>query len=210
MSIAYEVYAARMELAVRKLGELAEAVFSGRAATRLKQGADELTVVNMRDVSTVIAPDSQLEIASNVSALDAAKVMLRAGDILVTNRGSVRAAVVGPENANNVAGANTVVVRLGPGIPPNVVAAFLRHSRIAGLLTKEFSGSTTPGFSVDGLKALQICLPETAALEQMSAMMDAAEQYYNASLIAAESRRDLAMEIVARSLSPEKATTFVD
>jgi hypothetical protein len=190
-----------MRSSVKQFGDLADAIFSGRASTRLKRGPDELTVVNMRDVSTTIAPSDQLEIAVDVSASDATKFMLRDGDVLVTNRGTLRAAVVGPGNANNVAGANTVVVRLRSEFPPNVIAAFLRHPRIGDLLAKEFSGSTTPGFSVDGLKSLPIRVPESAQLEQLSAMVHATDQYYTAFLIAAEARRDLALELVVRNLS---------
>lgn len=191
-----------MTLADNPLGELVESIFSGRAATRLKPGSDELAIVNMRDVGTAIAPRNQLEVARSVSAHDASRVLLREGDIIVTNRGSVRAAVVSSENIDDVAGANTVVVRLLPGIPPNVIAAFLRHPRIAGLLMKEFSGSTTAGFSVEGLKSLRISLPDTEALAALSAMADAAEKYHAACLIAAESRRALAFELIMRNLSP--------
>lgn len=186
----------------RPLGELVESISSGRAASRLKPGSDSLSIVNMRDVGTAIAPRDQLEVAHSVSAHDASRVLLREGDVIVTNRGSVRAAVVGSENVDDVAGANTVVVRLRPGIPPNVIAAFLRHPRIARLLMKEFSGSTTAGFSVEGLKSLRICLPDTDALAALSAMVDAAEQYHAACLIAAVSRRDLAFELIMQNLSP--------
>jgi hypothetical protein len=184
------------------LGAIADAIFSGKAVSRLKPGGDAVPIVNMRDIDVDIAPLAKLDSQDDVSAADLAHLRLMKGDVVMTSRGAVRVGVATLEHAGAIPGANTVVVRLPPHIPPKVVAAYLRHPRIEALLLREFTGSTTAGFSIEGLKKLSLNLPEELELQQMNQMIDAADRYYTAMLEAANARRDLALELVARNLSP--------
>lgn len=187
---------------VGNLGALAQAIFAGKAVSRLTPGEDTVTIINMRDVGVEIAPRSALEVQDKVNASGLAHLRLQPGDIVMTSRGTIRAAVADAEHAGAIPGANTVVIRLPPHVPARVIAAYLRHPRIVATLMREFVGSTTAGFSVAGLGRLPLVLADKLTLDQMDQMIDAEGRYYAAMVEAAEARRDLALELVMRNLSP--------
>ena len=201
--MAFVIYAKGMSDPVFSLGEAAGDIFAGKAASRLPAGDDAVSIVNMRDVDTVLPPRSVLEIQEQVSAKSLARFAVEAGDIIMTARGAIRVGVADREHAGAIPGANTVVIRLKPGLPPRVVASYLRHPRTIATLLHEFVGSTTAGFSVAGLARLPIALPDDVILRQMDEMIDAAERYVLASNEAAKARQELTLELVAGNLQPQ-------
>jgi hypothetical protein len=186
------------------LAELATDIFSGKGASRLKTGARgaEKLLVSIKDIETSIAPRSDLEVVRVAPGPDVERLCLHTGDVVITARGAVRAAVVREEQAGALAGANLVVVRLQPEIEPDVIAAYLRHPRVEQELLADFVGSVTPGFSVSGLRKLPIALPSRSDLSAMNEMVRRADQYHDAMLQAAEARRAIALELVQRALRP--------
>lgn len=187
------------------LGDISRSVFAGKAASRLPPGEDTLAIVNMRDVDMMLTPRTELETQAGVNAASLSRLALEIGDIVMTSRGAIRAGVAKAEHAGAIPGANTVVIRLRPDVPPRVIASYLRHPRTVAALLREFVGSTTAGFSVAGLTGLTLALPEQEILGQMDEMIDAAERYVVAMNQAAQARQELALELVARNLLPEDA-----
>lgn len=187
------------------LGDLALNIFAGKAASRLPSGTDTLAVMNMRDVDTSLTPRAGLEIQQDVDAEALARLAIETGDIIMTSRGTIRAGVALAEHVGAIPGANTVVIRLRPKLPPRVLASYLTYPRTVAALLREFVGSTTAGFSVAGLAKLAINLPDQATLEHMDAMMDAVERYVIATTQAAQARQGIAIELVARTLQPGEA-----
>lgn len=184
------------------LADAADRIFAGRMTSRLKPGLDDFPIIGVRDVGDSIGRVNQLEVAQGLSGADAQRVSVQAGDIVVTSRGAVRAAVVEAEHEGAIAGVNTVVVRPRSSSSSTVLAAYLRHPRTIETLLRDFSGSTVPGFSIETLRALPLDLPDEETLRQMEDMVMAAYRYHSAMTEAANARLTLALDLVAQNLAP--------
>lgn len=181
------------------LGEIAE-VFAGKASTRLKSGASEAPLVNLRDIGREgLASVEQMEHVA-IAPDERARFGIQPGDLIASVRGTFRVAVAGPEHDRAVAGANTAVIRLRRGIPPNVVAAYLRHPEMTARLMSAFTGSTIQGISLENLKQTEIRLPDHGTLAALDELVDAEGRYHYATLASAEARRTLMLELVRQAM----------
>jgi len=183
------------------LGSLAE-VFAGKPATRLKPGPHEAALLSMRNIADGLYTSGETD-RVDVSLKDVARLMVKAGDLIASVRGSFRVAVVSEEHRGAIAGANTAVIRLRSTVPSVTVAAYLRHPEITDHLQRAFVGSTVPGISLDDLRATPIELPTPDRLRMLARLVEAGETYYAAAHEAAEKRRQVMLEVVRASLSRE-------
>ena len=191
------------------LGELAHSVFVGRSLSRIKLAPDApaTPVISARDVQDVLPPVETLETIQAVFNRDLEDVRLQAGDVVVTARGPVRAAVVEDEHKGALAGPNLVVVHLDPGPLPYVLAAYLRHPVIQERLQASTRGTATTGLGVSDLRALPLRRPGAYGLETTSEIVVLTNRYAVAALTAVEKRRQLALRFAYDALLPDPADT---
>lgn len=138
-----------------QLGELADQIIVGRSLRGLATDGASRPVLNLRDVTRVLAPMDNLDTAL-ATAAEIERLQLEPGDVVVTARGNIRAAVVSGYQAGTLLGANLIAIRLRNSLSPHLLAAFLRHPTTIATLTADFAGTTTAGFTVDSLRRLPI------------------------------------------------------
>lgn len=185
------------------LGAVAD-LFAGKPITRLTLGKEQARLLGVRNIGDNLTTSGELEPVT-VDPTEVDRFGLRAGDLVASVRGSFRVALVDPDHIGAIAGGNTAVIRLGDGLPPQVVAAYLRHPEITGRLMTAFVGSTVPGISLDALRRTPLRLPERSVLEQLAGLVEAAERYHDAEMRAAQARIALVNESVLRALGKEAA-----
>lgn len=184
------------------LGDIAD-IFAGKASTRLKSGADDAPLVNLRDIGRErLGPVDEMEMVA-ISSDERSRFSILPSDLVASVRGIFKVAVAGNEHARSVAGANTAVIRLRPGIPPHVIATYLRHPEMTARLMSAFAGSTIQGISLDNLKRIEICLPDRSTLAALDELVEAENRYHNAILASAQARRTLTLELVRKAMGKE-------
>jgi hypothetical protein len=190
-----------------RLADIAD-VFSGRPISRLR--GDEVLfprrVLALRDVTTRVARIDSLEEVEAPLGSETERLSLRSGDIVVTSRGRVRAAVSEAEHEGVLVGPNLVVVRLNhSGLPPELLAAYLRHPEVERELLAQMPGTGTPGFTVEGLKSLEVQMPVAPAAQDLSELVSHVENYYSHLIKGAMLTRSAVLEVVYDTLNPNDA-----
>lgn len=160
-----------------KLAEIAD-VFSGRPPQRVVEGeaTANVPVLSMRDVGQRITPLEDLDLTPVGGEPDPTR-RLQAGDVVVTSRGRVRAAVAGEEHAGMLVGPNLMIVRLRDSMPPALLAAYLRHPIVEARLLEDISGTGTPGFSMDTLRSLPLRRVSSDRAVALAALVEETDQY---------------------------------
>lgn len=189
------------------LALLADAIFSGRPTSRIRldPSAAPSLLVSARDVGLVLSPPEALdkiEAAADPS-LDAAR--LQPGDVVITARGSLRAAVAGLEHRDAIPGPNLIVVRPRPEIPGAVIAAYLRLPSVQARLQAAAYGTATVHFGVEDVKKLTMKLPPADDLKGLAETVALTDRYVAAATRAIEARRQIALERLRDALEPESA-----
>lgn len=184
------------------------AIFSGRPMSRIriKPGAPPIRIVSARDVGVVLAPAGALETieAAPDRSLDSAR--LEAGDVLVTARGTVRAAVALPEHEGAIAGPNLIVLRPKAEMPGAVIAAYLRLPGVQRRLQAGAYGTATVHFGVDDLKGLTMTVPPQVELQRLAEAVTLTDLYVETSNRAAAARCQIALEQVRQALETTEAS----
>ncbi len=186
-----------------KLESLTTDIFAGRAIVAPLEG-ESRPVIALRDVTTRIKAVDALQ-AVTASPAEVRKLSVLAGDVLVTARGSTRAAVAKVEHEGALAGANLIVIRLDGRLPPELLAAYLRHPTIQATLKADFAGTTTVGFSVESLKKLElrgVSEPEATILSQFVEANDAYAEHLRS---AARLRQDASAQAVFDRMSADRS-----
>lgn len=186
------------------LGDMAQ-VFAGRAVKRASPDTDSrpLRIVGLRDIGRRMAPLTDLEEVEVAEGDEGARSLLQPGDVLVTSRGSnIRAAVVREEHAGAVAGPNLIVVRLGGFLRPELLAAYLRHPFISAQLLREFSGSSTAGFTIDSLRRIDLQITDDGCADLLADLVQRVDAYSEYQARAVELHQALADEAIFEHLNP--------
>lgn len=185
-----------------QLGDLAH-IFAGRAVKRAEDG-HPVALVGLRDIGRRIAPRSDLEEVKIVDEAESSRLTLLANDVVVTSRGAnVRAAVAQEDHEGALVGPNLIVVRLkGEDLPPDLVAAYLRHPLVSAQLLREFAGATTPGFTIDSLKRLPVQLTNAVCSQMLAELVRRVDDYSEYHLKAVQLHQAAAEEAVFEHLGP--------
>lgn len=130
----------------------------------------------MRDVGVRIAPRAVLDTAV-VGGQPDPRRRLAPGDVLVTSRGRVRAAVAQSEHAGVLVGPNLMLVRPMGGYPSALLAAFLRHPAIEARLLELTATSGTPGFTMDDIKSLELGEVSSERARKLAQLMEETDAY---------------------------------
>jgi restriction endonuclease S subunit len=126
---------------------------------------------------------------------------LRAGDVVVTARGSLlKCAIVAKGHGGVLPTSNVIVVRPAPVLRPELVLALLRHPWTQNQLMRETSGASVPTLKVASIARLRLVVPAIDEQDELARLMALAEHQYEAALEAARLRRDLALDVVMRKL----------
>jgi hypothetical protein len=184
------------------LGDVAQ-VFSGKAATRMLGGSHEARVINVRDLRETLAPMAEMDVVT-VSEKEAARLKVRAGDLIATVRGSFQVAVILPEHEGALAGANTAVIRLKADVPPSVIGAFLTHPSTQRFLLSSFVGSTVPGVSLESIRRVAFHLPEGMQLHLLDEVVSLTMAYTQSASRSIARRQALSLELVYNFLAEER------
>jgi type I restriction enzyme M protein len=178
-------------------------IFTGIVPSRLKGGpeAPRYPVLNTKDVSFALPEPAELE----QLALDDPTVQdrfgLKAGDIVLTARGSrVRAGVAREVHVGLIAGANLIVARPSAVIDPVVLATWLQHPKVQDRLLQSRSGVGTPGFTTRQLAALEIVVPSAGEQSELRTITELAARQYEAAVRSASLRKTLANDLVFDTL----------
>lgn len=160
-----------------KLAEIAE-IFLGRPPAKVDEGATTATapIVALRDVASRITPRDRLE-EVEVSGDPDPQRRLRRGDIVVTARGRIRSAVAEAQHEQALLGPNLLLVRLRESIPPEVVAAYIRHPLVAPSLLSDQGVSATASLAVDALRSLELAQLDVDCAEALAELVRETEDY---------------------------------
>jgi len=184
-----------------QLAEIAH-VYLGRAPARDGGGVGPFVPVpllTMRDVGVRIAPRDQIETVGLGAPPDPDR-LLRTGDIAVTSRGRLRAAVAEREHEGVLVGHNLILVRLHQSLPPYVLAAYLRHPVVEEELLSETSSAGTPGLSLDNLRNLNLQNISEGRADLLAELVEQTEAYRRELEEGVRRLAEAATESVFRSL----------
>lgn len=153
-------------------------VFSGRPPRRAETGeaTTRVPLLTMRDVGVRISPRPALDEAEVTGDPDPNR-RLQLGDVVVTSRGRIRAAVAQEEHEGVLVGPNLMFVRILTDFPATLLAAYLRHPEIEARLLGDTGGTGTPGLSLDTLRNLSLRAVTAPRASSLSALVEEAENY---------------------------------
>lgn len=130
----------------------------------------------MRDVGVRIAPRTVLDTVV-VGGQPDPRRRLQPGDVLVTSRGRVRAAVAQSEHAGVLVGPNLMLVRPTGRYPASLLAAFLRHPAIEARLLELTATSGTPGFTMDDIRSLELGKVTSDRARKLARLVEETDAY---------------------------------
>jgi hypothetical protein len=186
------------------LGEIAQ-IFSGRPVRRVPDGDAwrSARVVGLRDVGRRISPAAEIEEVQVAETDDVARSALQVGDIVVTARGAnVRAAVATSDHEGLLAGPNLIVVRLGGGAPPEMIAAYLRHPEVSARLLRDFVGTSTGGITIESLRRVELAMTDSDCAARLSELVQRIDAYAEYQRRVIDLRQTAADEAIFGHLHP--------
>lgn len=184
-----------MDFALRPLGAIAT-IAPGVPVVR---GASEASVpvLHPRDLA---APDptdlTQLERGAVTDSPRRSRAKVRAGDVLITARGTqFRSMVVPPAWEGAVATANLLLVRLGPDLLPEVLEAYLGSSAGSRAVQARSQSSAAGMFMITAhaIARLPVVVPPVPVQRELVRFARAAK----ATLAASERRLHLRREMIS-------------
>lgn len=161
-----------------QLGDLCQ-VTQGVSITRLREDlGEETAVVQTRNLD-------KLEVTGEPDKVPLAQVkasqLLKAGDVLISLRGTpVRASVVTTHQANFVASSNLAVVLLkdtSGNLDPTYLAGLLRSHYMNRHFSLQTGGGKLPSFSLRTIRDIEIPVPSAAKQAALAKAFLALENY---------------------------------
>jgi hypothetical protein len=191
---------------VSNLGDVVQSIFTGINPQRHQPFSGQtssLCLINVKDIQDGSVAEVQalqtIELPAN-SQTDRFKVQV--GDVLVTGRGNPRVASVREKHVGCLAGPNIIVIRPASMLDASLVVAFLQHAQTRATLARKSVGTTVPTLTVKAISELDLAIPTAEEQQRLSRLVDLAEQQLRSARRAAELRRDLAQELVMRTMTP--------
>lgn len=133
---------------------------------------------------------------------DLARYKAAPGDVLLSARStSLKTAIVPETLAGKVVNATLLGVRCLPILEPGLLVAWLNHPEGRAAL-EEVSQSATlqMNITVSGLSRLEIPVPPMNEQKRLVQLLESADEAYAVSVQAAESRRQMARQVVVSQL----------
>jgi Type I restriction modification DNA specificity domain len=190
---------------IKMLRDFVDDIFLGLSLARQPAGDVKRVatpMVNAKDLADgFLAPAAELQKTEVPESSQIERFRLRVGDVVMSSRGLIKVAGVGPEQAGAIAGANLIVVRPGNVLSPPLVLAFLRHPSTLAALARLSVGTTVPSINVSAIGALEIVVPPSEKQAQLSKLIELSDEHYAAARRAADLRHKLAQEVAIRELT---------
>jgi len=125
-----------------------------------------------------------------------------AGEVLVSARStSLKTAIVPRELDGVIINATLIGVRCHSVLDPRLLLAYLRHPEGQAALSSVTQSATSQmNITVSALQTMSVPVPPIEVQQQLAQILDASDEAYHASLQAAETRRQLAIQIIANRL----------
>ena len=188
-----------------RLGDVAD-VFTGIGVSRedtLDRDGEKLPMIGVRDISDdAVAPISALDTVGFARPEKADAYRVRAGDILVTGRGTaLKFGLVGRQTEGAIASGNVIVIRVHGGVEPAALYAVLSSEAYRPKIELLRRGSTTLlSLSAKDLAKLELKLPPIEEQRLVAALVIEARDAYHTAINAAEIRRNLARQLIMQRL----------
>lgn len=188
-----------------RLANVAE-VFTGLGVSRedtLERDGRKLPMIGVRDIADdAITPIEKLDTVGFERPEKASAYLVRAGDILVTGRGTaLKFGLVGAETEGAVASANIIVIRAQRAVEPAALYAILSSEAYRPKIELLRRGSTTLlSLSAKDLAKLELELPPVEEQRRIAALLIEARDAYRTAVDAAEIRRNLARQLIKQRL----------
>jgi hypothetical protein len=161
-------------------------VLTVRALTGIDINHDELVHVSLQ----------------SLRGRDRDKYRAAAGDVLISARStSLKTAIVPANLDGTVINATLVGVRSRPALEPLLLLAYLQHpDGQMALAAVAQSATAQMNITVSALQSLLVPVPPIEVQHQLVRMLEASDEAYRASLEAANTRRQLAIQVIADRL----------
>ena len=182
-----------------RLEELALSIAPG-APVHAGHGDDALPVLHPRDlVPPGPPPIAKLDVGAIQSTPRRERALVRAGDVLVTARGTqLRSAVVTNATEGAIASANLLIVRLRDLLLPEVLVAYLDTPAGGAALVARATASAVGTFVVTprALGSLEIAVPPMGVQVQLAAFVRSVRESLAATERLVELRKELVHGVV--------------
>jgi len=197
-----------MTIPIRQLGDVAERIFVGMPtkASETIDGGRPGNVLTVRALTgTGVDPSQLTEVDLGGKDVDRYRVV--AGDVLVSARStSLRTAVVPKGLEGVIINATVLGIRCSEALEPRLLVAYLESSEgRAALEAVAQSATAQMNVTVAGISKILVPIPPKDLQRRYAAILESADEAYDAAVRAAEIRRHLATEIVVDSLKTERA-----
>lgn len=190
----------------RQLGAIAH-IFVG-IPTKTAESFDggPANVVTVRSLTGKTIDATQLATVE-LPDRDTERYAIQPGDVLVSARSTtLKSAIVPKDLAGLVINATLLGIRTLPELEPRLLVAWLEHPEgRAALESVAQSGSVQMNITVGAISKIMIPVPPLQVQRQIVTILEAADEAYQAALLAAESRRQLAMHVAVQRLHNEEA-----
>jgi hypothetical protein len=189
------------------VGDVTERVFLGVNPGRLPHEGDypATRLINVKDIANgEIASADDLTPVYVPDSPSYAKQRLKAGDVLVTVRGTLlKCALIRPVQAGFFVAASIAVLRPNGFLRPELLLAIFRSGSVQAKLHQYAVGSTIKGLHIQHLRQVEVRVPPIEEQGHLSELFAVAEQQFHVALKAAQLRKDLAHLLVFDALSSE-------
>jgi len=181
-------------LPLAELGEL----FMGLPVYRLK-GTPGATapLLHVKDVEHADDTSWQLSLVTVPDLGRVERYRLRAGDVIVTARGtSLKSAIIPERWSGTLLSSNLIAVRLGERLHPELLLVFLQSTAGQQAIERRLSGSHLLTITPRSLGEVEVPVPPAAEQDMLAELMAIVRMQYQEALFTTEKRRQLAHRIV--------------
>jgi hypothetical protein len=192
----------------KPLGALASVSAGWMLSKGRGAGGAEHRVVQVKDLHTTgdIAPLDELDPVQ--VPLTAQRSMVKAGDVLLTARGTQMKAALVPEALNGaVATSNLLHIRPEPQLLlPEVLVAFLLGRDGQEMLAARSQGTAIRSLTVSAITEMPVPVPDMGTQRKIAAMWRAASTYRHEAALASDARWRLGVRVVEELFAGRRIT----
>lgn len=187
---------------ITTLNGLAETIFSGLTAygrSPIRNSGVPVAMINITDIQRGNLDLTELETVYADEAAKLERYQVKAGDVLITAKGSSFKSAVVPETPNfMILSSNLCAIRLKSDSPisPALLQAWLESPAGLGQLQIQSQGSSILNLRPKGLGEIQIPLPTAQQAQTLNALVETYRISINSARSALESRQKIALSVI--------------
>lgn len=180
------------------ISDLSETIFQGLSSGRKKSIAADQTkiIINVKDIADNRITTETIDSIPFSGFRNIDKYTVRTGDVVLACRGTqIKSAVVPEALSGAVIASNLIAIRLKAGWSPYLLSVFFQSPEGQKQLQAHAKFTTTIAFSVADIARIEVPCISAEIQERLSAMIFAANTYYESAVESARLRRDIAYNI---------------